>query len=100
MIKTYEKDQHLVVVLPARFDFKMADYFREIYHNHPPRSYHIDFSAVHSMDSAALGMLLLLREHCGGEQARITLKNCHGQLAQLLRIARFEQIFHTEPALS
>jgi HptB-dependent secretion and biofilm anti anti-sigma factor len=51
----------------------------------------IDFSAVEYMDSAALGMLLLLNERASGR--KVTLVNCKGTVKSVLDIANFGKIF-------
>ena len=38
----------------------------------------VDFSKTDYLDSSALGMLLLLREHAGGESSDITISNTSG----------------------
>lgn len=45
------------------------------------------------LDSSALGMLLLLRDHAGGENAEITLTNANADVRKILAISNFEQIF-------
>lgn len=51
----------------------------------------IDFDGVDYLDSAALGMLLLLNERAGGR--KITLINCRGTVKAVLDIANFNKIF-------
>ena len=51
----------------------------------------MDFSAVDYMDSAALGMLLLLNERANGR--KVTLLNCRGMVKAVLEIANFGKIF-------
>jgi anti-anti-sigma regulatory factor len=45
------------------------------------------------MNSAALGMLLVLRERAGGDHAKITLKGFNDSLAEILQISRFDKLF-------
>ncbi|WP_157314743.1 STAS domain-containing protein [Chitinibacter sp. GC72] len=51
----------------------------------------LDFDAVEYMDSAALGMLLLLNERASGR--KVTLINCKGTVKSVLDIANFGKIF-------
>ncbi|SMC17897.1 anti-anti-sigma factor [Andreprevotia lacus DSM 23236] len=51
----------------------------------------IDFDQVVYMDSAALGMLLLLNERAAGR--KIKLSNCRGTVKSVLDIANFGKIF-------
>lgn len=59
----------------------------------------IDLSAVDYMDSAGLGMLLLLKERMG-ERRTIRLLNPKGAVASVLDITHFEKIFTIEPPLN
>jgi anti-anti-sigma regulatory factor len=38
-------------------------------------------------------MLLLLRDHAGGENAQISLANCSPEVRKILAISNFEQLF-------
>lgn len=51
----------------------------------------IDFNAVEYIDSAALGMLLLLNERAGGR--KISLNRCTGTVRAVLDVANFGKIF-------
>jgi HptB-dependent secretion and biofilm anti anti-sigma factor len=57
------------------------------------RSYVIDLGEVENMDSSALGMLLLLREHAGGDRAEIRIVNANNALRGTLRVAGFDKLF-------
>ena len=57
------------------------------------RSYVLDLEQVTSMDSSALGMLMLLREHAGGDRAEIRIVNAGADLRNTLRIAGFDKLF-------
>ena len=56
----------------------------------------IDLTSAQYMDSAALGMMLAMREHFGGEKASIRIVGCSDSLRGILRIARFDQLFSVE----
>ena len=45
------------------------------------------------LDSSALGMLLLLRDHAGGDNAKIKIINCNSDVRKILSISNFEQLF-------
>ena len=53
----------------GNFDFQLYDEFRASYAdtNGEGIQYIVDLSGTCHLDSSALGMLLLLREHAGGE---------------------------------
>jgi anti-anti-sigma factor len=56
------------------------------------RSYLIDLEGVASMDSSALGMLLLLREHAGGDAADIRILNAGADLRSTFRVAGLDKL--------
>ncbi len=45
------------------------------------------------LDSSALGMLLLLRDHAGGDAAEVRIVNCNPDVRKILTISNFEQLF-------
>ncbi|KPC54102.1 STAS domain-containing protein [Amantichitinum ursilacus] len=73
----------------AHRDFKQVT--QEALDNPSVTALTLDFAGVDYMDSAALGMLLLLNERAGGR--RITLVNCKGTVKAVLDIANFGKIF-------
>ena len=81
------------VRLSGRFDFSCREDFRAVYSASPAGStFRVDMSGVEYVDSAALGMLLLLRDHAG-EASRVTICGSRGQPEQVLRIANFHKLF-------
>jgi anti-anti-sigma factor len=48
------------------------------------------------MDSSALGMLLQLREHAGGSNQSVLIRNCNPEIAEILRISNFNKLFTME----
>jgi anti-anti-sigma factor len=81
--------------IDGRFDFNMHRSFRELYERAPPEvaQYVIDLAKTHYMDSSALGMLLLLREHVQGERSRIRIVNGNPEIRKILEIANFDKLF-------
>ncbi len=59
----------------------------------PPQRYVVDLKDTTYLDSSALGMLLLLRDHAGGDSAQIRLLNCNPDVRKILAISNFEQLF-------
>jgi anti-anti-sigma factor len=84
------------VRLSGRFDFACRDDFRAAYAASPPGStFVIDMTNVDYVDSAALGMLLLLRDHAG-DASKVTISGSRGQPEQVLRIANFHKLFRLD----
>lgn len=82
------------IVIKGRFDFNDHTDFRESYRKYSPNAdYTLDMSDADYMDSSALGMLLLLREHAGGDNARIEVIGCKPEIKKILAIANFQKLF-------
>jgi anti-anti-sigma regulatory factor len=45
------------------------------------------------MDSSALGMLLLLRDHAGGDDAEVQVINISSDVRKILAISNFDKLF-------
>lgn len=87
--------EELVIRVSGRFDFSAHQEFREAYEMLPvrPRRYRVDMQETSYLDSSALGMLLLLRDHAGGDSADVELVNCNPDVRKILTISNFEQLF-------
>ena len=53
----------------------------------------IDMKGTSYLDSSALGMLLLLRDYAGGDDASISIVNANDDVKKILSISNFEQLF-------
>ena len=87
--------QELTIHIQGRFDFSVHQEFRDAYERvtATPKRYVVDLKGATYLDSSALGMLLLLRDHAGGDHARIRLINCNPDVRKILVISNFEQLF-------
>ena len=79
----------------GNFDYSCHGEFRESYRDMPQGSaeYIINLNGASYMDSSALGMLLLLREHAGGDSANISITNCDTEIKKILEISNFDKLF-------
>jgi anti-anti-sigma factor len=97
MSLTVHHDQELDCVtlqLGEHFDFSVHRAFHDAcLSGRPARSYVIDLGEVASMDSSALGMLLLLREYAGADRSEIRIVNANSSLRGTLRVAGFDKLF-------
>lgn len=76
-----------------RFDFSCHGKFREASAQVGPGSeVVIDLGETTYMDSAALGMLIVLGEKVGGTK-RVRLANASGQPRDVLKLANFQNLF-------
>ena len=88
-------EQELTIAIQGRFDFGAHQAFRDAYErvNISPKRYVVDLQGATYLDSSALGMLLLLRDHAGGDHAQVRLLNCNSDVRKILAISNFEQLF-------
>ncbi|MFC1684338.1 STAS domain-containing protein [Pseudomonadota bacterium] len=93
-----EDKRHVDIRVAGRFDFSSHQEFRDAYSQVNPAtvSFNIDLSQTEYLDSAALGMLLVLRERAGGDKADIRLTGCNESVQQIMDITRFERLFSIE----
>lgn len=87
--------QTLIISIKGRFDFSTHQAFRDAYEHGGANvsGYVVDLSEATYLDSSALGMLLLLRDYAGGDDARIAIENCNKDVRKILTISNFEQLF-------
>jgi HptB-dependent secretion and biofilm anti anti-sigma factor len=86
----------VVISISGRFDFSCHPEFRAAFASLAiGNDVIVDLSATTYIDSAALGMLLLLRDRVG-DARHVRLTNCKGQPDQVLRIANFHKLFRYE----
>ena len=78
-------------------DIGAYDIFRACYESLPQaRHYVVELAGARHIDSAGLAMLLLLRDHAGGDRERITLLNPRKAICQMLRDVNFDGLFRIE----
>lgn len=84
-----------IIAIEGRFDFSTHQLFRDAYEKNPEgvRHWVVDMSDTTYLDSSALGMLLLLRDFAGGDNASIRIENCNSDVRRILTISNFEQLF-------
>lgn len=87
--------KQLTIQVAGRFDFSAHQAFRDAYEaqTNSVSNYVVDLSGTSYLDSSALGMLLLLRDHAGGDNAKISIINCNQDVKKILSISNFEQLF-------
>ena len=86
-----------VVSIAGRFDFGVHEEFRvalDKVRDTKRTKITIDLGAVEDMDSSALGMLLLLRDHMGGDKADIYIVRSRPEIRDMLAMANFSKLFH------
>lgn len=87
--------KELTIKVDGRFDFSAHQEFRDAYEgiSSDVTHYVVDLGNTSYLDSSALGMLLLLRDHAGGDNASINIVKCNEDVRKILTISNFEQLF-------
>lgn len=88
----------LTIVVTGRFDFSAHQEFRQAYEkvNEHPKHFIVDLKGTTYLDSSALGMLLLLRDHAGGDHSDVHLINVTPDVQKILAISNFDKLFKFE----
>ena len=81
----------------GRFDFNCFRDFRRHYEaalaQEGVQCIVVDLQQVQYIDSAALGILLLLRDKASAQEVKVELANLQGTVKDVLEIANFHKIF-------
>ena len=93
-----EDKKVLTLTLLGKFDYTWHQEFQAAYENlsPPPEKVIMDVLEVISLDSSALGMLLLLRKFCGDDNADIKLINAKPDIYTLMHSCKFDELFVLE----
>jgi anti-anti-sigma factor len=95
MIEVKTHDDTSTIKIAGRFDFRSVRQFQDALRN-PCGSWIVDLGEVDFVDSAALGLLLLLRERAGAVGGRVTVRRLRGQPREVLMMAKFDRLFTLE----
>ena len=91
-------EQETFISIKGRFNFEMHSQFRAAYQeeasdSNKGRRFVIDLTGTEYIDSSALGMLLLLREEAGTNDADIEITNARPEIRKILETANFQRLF-------
>jgi HptB-dependent secretion and biofilm anti anti-sigma factor len=91
-------DGFTTITLTDGFTFGDHATFRQAYESNTHASPHflLDLAEVYYMDSAALGLLLTLREYVGKRRGAIRIRHAQSDVLQVLRIVHFEQLMQID----
>ncbi len=97
MIDVSKTNATATLHLRGRFTFGAHREFKKAYaqklDNPQIRDIVVDLSGVHYVDSSALGMLLVLRDHTQASNKNLVLSNPSSLVSKTFDIANFRQIF-------
>lgn len=82
----------------GRFDFSMLQSFKSAYESAEPKPefFVVDLKESDYLDSSALGMLLALRDHAGGDDGHVKITHCNADVKKILVITKLDELFQIE----
>ena len=87
--------KEMTILVDGRFDFSHHKDFRDAYKSAPHGvNFVVDLTKTQYMDSSALGMLLLLREHAGGDSSKVFIIGCSDEIRKILNLSNFNKMFN------
>ena len=86
------------IKITGRFDFSVHNEFRKAYKDISLQGgeYRVDLAKTDYLDSSALGMLLLLKEHAESDSSKVRIMNANNDVREILIIASFDKLFSFE----
>jgi len=84
-------DKSATIKINGRFDFSLHSDFRKSYKDVELSSgvFTVDLGGTDYLDSSALGMLLLLKEHADSHSSTVRLVNFNGEIKEILINCKF-----------
>ena len=84
------------IAIPERFDFSFhkafTDQYNKLLEENAGATITLDFSRVMYLDSAALGMVVLLKKRAKASGCDVEIVNAKGTALEVLEIANFEKM--------
>ena len=89
-----DDDKNLVIKVSGKFDFSLHNEFRKSYKGQEVKGeFLVDMGNTEYLDSSALGMLLLLKEHAESVSSSVKIINAKSEIKEILVIASFDKLF-------
>ncbi|MDH5353982.1 MAG: STAS domain-containing protein [Gammaproteobacteria bacterium] len=90
-----DSGKKVTISVSGKFDFQLYDDFRSAYTETQGSgvAYEVNLAGTDYLDSSALGMLLLLREHAGGDSSKIEITQISDDVRKVLEVANFGKLF-------
>lgn len=87
---------HCHIAIKGEFTFQDNDMFRKMLndiHAHSLTDIDVNLGNAHYIDSAALGMFLLLRDLVDEKNIRLSLLSPKGQVKKMFDLSQFDTVF-------
>ena len=96
--KLSEDSKQLTISIEGRFDFSLHQKFRDTYTSITDKSlaYILDLNKTEYMDSSALGMILLLKDHVELYTGNLIISKPNDTVRKILEIAQFQRLMTIE----
>ncbi|NBO17628.1 MAG: anti-sigma factor antagonist [Proteobacteria bacterium] len=91
-----QQDSTRRIVMSGQFTFSDNQKFKQVLallDDSQMKALVVDFTEVDFIDSAGLGMLLLLRDECQARNIAISIAAAKGQVEKIFLISKFDQLF-------
>ncbi len=90
--------KQLIISIDERFDFSLHQQFRDAYNNITTQklTYILNLSQTEYMDSSALGMILLLKDHVQHYAGELIISRPSDTVRKILEIAQFQRLMTIE----
>jgi len=90
--------KEISIAIDERFDFSLHQQFRDAYIKCEEQGaqFVIDLSKTHYMDSSALGMILLLKDHAEKLSGNVIINRPTDAVNKILEIAQFHRLMTIE----
>lgn len=95
---TSDDGKTINIVVSSQFDYSLHQAFRDAYRNVEKSgvTFRVDLSKSNYMDSSALGMILLLKEHADKLGGRVIISRPNESVLKILSIANFDKFVTIE----
>jgi anti-anti-sigma factor len=92
--KISDDKQKVEISIAGRFDFSLHQNFRDSYTNSKEKNveFILNLSETTYMDSSALGMILLLKDHAESCASKIVISKPSESVNKILEIAQFHRL--------
>jgi len=89
-----QENKQVTISVDQRFDFSLHQQFRDVYSKCLDQNlnYILDLSHTDYMDSSALGMILLLKDHVELHASKLVISKPNDTVNKILEIAQFHRL--------
>lgn len=97
-VQSNSEAKKVTINISQQFDYSLHQSFRDAYRNtnQAGTTFTLNLSQATYMDSSALGMILLLKEHAEKIGGRVVIEKPNESVRKILTIANFDQFVTIE----